>query len=281
MGPGDDMSNNLAWEGVPSDADLAGAVALSSDEAAGSRQRAASTGGQTKGGMHAIEETDRRCRAREQRRSRIAARRRSRPAPPRQRRRSARARRPRRSPSVAPAPARRRREADQDRRARHADSRAWTSRPWQGRQGVLRLRQRQRRHQGPADPVHPLRGEADPAQQARSHGSSSRATRWSASSATRASPSAARTGSYYRTKGFTVIGAGVQARVLTACPTFVETNIRPALRDIAAAQALVRARRQVARDRVARHVAAMPTGRGQGRGRGQDPGQEHSRPTLP
>ena len=49
-GPGDDMTNNLAWEGVRSDADLAGAVATASDEAAGSRQRAASTGGQTKGG---------------------------------------------------------------------------------------------------------------------------------------------------------------------------------------------------------------------------------------
>ena len=50
MGPGDDMSNNLAWEGVPSDADLAGVVATPSDEAAGSQQIAASTGGQTKGG---------------------------------------------------------------------------------------------------------------------------------------------------------------------------------------------------------------------------------------
>ena len=45
----------------------------------------------------------------------------------------------------------------------------------------------------------------------RSRGSSSRATRSSASSATRASPSAARTGSTTSRKGFTVIGAGVQA----------------------------------------------------------------------
>ena len=45
---------------------------------------------------------------------------------------------------------------------------------------------------------------------------------------------------YYRSKGYTVIGAGVQAECF-GTPTFVETNMGPRYSNIGAAQALVRA----------------------------------------
>jgi branched-chain amino acid transport system substrate-binding protein len=45
---------------------------------------------------------------------------------------------------------------------------------------------------------------------------------------------------YYKSKGFTVIGAGVQAECF-GTPTFVETNMGPRYSNIGAAQALVRA----------------------------------------
>ena len=51
---------------------------------------------------------------------------------------------------------------------------------------------------------------------------------------------------YYKSKGFTVIGAGVQAECF-GTPTFVESNMGPRYSNIGAAQALVQARREVAR----------------------------------
>ena len=52
--------------------------------------------------------------------------------------------------------------ADQARRHRHADPRRRLHDDREGRKGLLRLRQRQRRHQGPTDQVHPLQRAAEP-----------------------------------------------------------------------------------------------------------------------
>ena len=52
--------------------------------------------------------------------------------------------------------------ADQARRHRHADPGRRLHDDRQGREGVLRLRQRQRRHPRPADQVHPLQRAAEP-----------------------------------------------------------------------------------------------------------------------
>ena len=52
--------------------------------------------------------------------------------------------------------------ADQARRDRHADPGRRLHDDREGREGLLRLRQRQRRHQGPPDQVHPLQRAAEP-----------------------------------------------------------------------------------------------------------------------
>jgi len=89
--------------------------------------------------------------------------------------------------------------------------------------------------------------------------SSSRATRSSGSSATRASPSAAPTGSTYKSKGFTVIGAGLQAECF-GTPTFVESNMGPALQQHRRRPGAREARREVAHGGLARHdLGVMPT----------------------
>ncbi len=78
---------------------------------------------------------------------------------------------------------------------------------------------------------------------------------------------------YYKSKGFTVIGAGVQAECF-GTPTIVEVNMGPRYSNIGAAQALVQARREVARDRVARHdLGLRGRRRRQGRRGGRHPEQ--------
>ena len=55
---------------------------------------------------------------------------------------------------------------------------------------------------------------------------------------------------YYKSKGFVVIGAGVQAECF-GTPSYVESNMGPRYSNIGAAQALIRRRREVDRDRLA------------------------------
>ena len=81
---------------------------------------------------------------------------------------------------------------------------------------------------------------------------------------------------YYKSKGFTVIGAGVQAECF-GTPTFVESNMGPRYSNIGAAQALVQARREVAHRRLARHhLGLRRRWRAQGR-----PGRRHPGQGLP
>ena len=55
---------------------------------------------------------------------------------------------------------------------------------------------------------------------------------------------------YYKSKGFVVIGAGVQAECFST-PSFAETNMGPRYSNIGAAQALDQGRREEDRDRLA------------------------------
>ena len=130
--------------------------------------------------------------------------------------------------------------ADQDRRDRHVDPGRGLHDHRQGRQGVLRLRQRQRRHQRPADPVHALQ------RAAQSGAAGSAGARKLVESdkvvGVVGNTSFTECGTnwkYYRSKGFTVIGAGVQAECF-GMPSFVETNMGPRYSTIGAAQALVK-----------------------------------------
>ena len=74
---------------------------------------------------------------------------------------------------------------------------------------------------------------------------------------------------YYKSKGFVVIGAGVQAECYST-PSFAEVNMGPRYSNIGAAQRLVDARREVARRGIARHdLGVRRRWRAQGRpGRG-------------
>ena len=81
---------------------------------------------------------------------------------------------------------------------------------------------------------------------------------------------------YYKSKGFTVIGAGVQAECF-GTPTFVESNMGPRYSNIGAAQALVQARREVTDRGIARHhLGLRRRWRAQGRA-----GRRHQGPGLP
>jgi branched-chain amino acid transport system substrate-binding protein len=92
-----------------------------------------------------------------------------------------------------------------------------------GREGYLRLRQRQRRHPRPPDPIHALHGaaqpgaggraraEADPERQGRRHRRQHELRRVRDEL------------EYYKSKGFVVIGAGVQAECYST-PSFAETT---------------------------------------------------------
>ena len=74
---------------------------------------------------------------------------------------------------------------------------------------------------------------------------------------------------YYKSKGFVVIGAGVQAECFST-PSFAEVNMGPRYSNVGAAQALVQARAQEARDRLARHDLGV-------RGRRAGPGCQEGR----
>ena len=100
--------------------------------------------------------------------------------------------------------------ADQARRDRHQAAGDRLHRHPEHGEGVLRLRQRQRRHQRPADRLHD-RDRADrsgPGGVARPR-SSSRATRCSGSSATRSIIECAVNHKYYEQKGYFIIGSGI------------------------------------------------------------------------
>ena len=79
---------------------------------------------------------------------------------------------------------------------------------------------------------------------------------------------------YYKSKGITVIGAGVAGRVLRR-PEHRRGELRPALQRHRRGAAARQARCEVARDRLAgRRRRVLRSGRGEGRGRRQDPVQE-------
>jgi hypothetical protein len=92
----------------------------------------------------------------------------------------------------------------------------------QVRQRVLQVRERQRRHQGPPDQVHPLQRAAQPD----AAGVAGQARRGDKVHGIVGNTSFTECGTnwrYYKSKGFTVIGAGVQAECF-GTPTFVESR---------------------------------------------------------
>ena len=101
--------------------------------------------------------------------------------------------------------------ADQDGRDRHGDPGRRLLDHRQGREGVLRLRQRQRWHQRPPDQVHPLHRALNPAQEAAFARKLVESDKVAGIVGNTSFAECGVNWKYYKSKGFTVIGAGVQA----------------------------------------------------------------------
>ena len=116
--------------------------------------------------------------------------------------------------------------ADQARRDLHADPGRRLHDDRQDREGVLQVRQRQRRHQRPADPVHALHGAARPGAAGALAKKLVESDKVVGIVGNTSFTECGTNWKYYKSKGFTVIGAGVQAECF-GTPTFVESNMGP------------------------------------------------------
>ena len=107
-------------------------------------------------------------------------------------------------------------------------------------EGVLRVRQRQRRHQRPPDQVHALHRALNPAQEAAFARKLIESDKVVGIVGNTSFAECGVNWKYYKSKGFVVIGAGVQAECF-GTPSFAESNMGPRYSNVGAAQALIRA----------------------------------------